>query len=261
MNIEAVIFDWAGTTVDFGCFAPVQAFVSAFEKFGITPTIEEVRKPMGMLKRDHIKTMMNMERIHEEWIKVHGKDFTEKDIDEVYNYSEIAILKILDGFAEVKPYVLDVVKVLREKGIKIGSTTGYTDEMIEIVVPKAKENGYAPDFWCSPNATENMGRPYPYMIFKNLQALKVTSVKNAVKVGDTVSDIKEGLAAGLFTIGVIEGSSLMALSEEEYNSLNEKEKKNACDKVRKVYEDCGADAVILNMSELPELLEQIKKSR
>ena len=26
-KFEAVIFDWAGTTVDYGCFAPVQAFV------------------------------------------------------------------------------------------------------------------------------------------------------------------------------------------------------------------------------------------
>ena len=76
-KIEAVIFDWAGTTVDFGCFAPVQAFIQAFQEFGITPMVEEVRKPMGMLKRDHIKTMMNMERIHQEWIKVHGRDFTE----------------------------------------------------------------------------------------------------------------------------------------------------------------------------------------
>ena len=61
-KIEAVIFDWAGTTVDFGCFAPVQAFVEVFKHFGIEPTMEEVRKPMGMLKRDHIKTMLSMER-------------------------------------------------------------------------------------------------------------------------------------------------------------------------------------------------------
>ena len=37
-KIEAVIFDWAGTTVDFGCFAPVQAFVEAFKAEGIEPT-------------------------------------------------------------------------------------------------------------------------------------------------------------------------------------------------------------------------------
>ena len=84
MAIEAVIFDWAGTTVDYGCFAPVQAFIEAFKEFGITPTEEEVRKPMGMLKHDHIETMMNMERIHNEWIRIHGKDFTAEDVDKVY---------------------------------------------------------------------------------------------------------------------------------------------------------------------------------
>ena len=92
-KIEAVIFDWAGTTVDYGCFAPVQAFITAFEEYGITPTFDEVREPMGMLKRDHIRTMMNMERIHEEWKRVHGKDFTEEDVEQVYQTSENSILR------------------------------------------------------------------------------------------------------------------------------------------------------------------------
>ena len=256
-KIEAVIFDWAGTTVDFGCFAPVQAFISAFEEFGITPTVEEVRKPMGMLKRDHIKTMMNMERIHQEWKRIHGRDFTEEDVDQVYEVSERSILKILDGYAAPKPYVLESVERLREMGIKIGSTTGYTDEMMEIVVPKARELGYAPDCWFSPNSVENMGRPYPYMIFKNLQELRVSSVKNVLKVGDTVSDIKEGIAAGVVTVGVIEGSSVMALSEGQYNALPDEEKKTKCEKVRKIYENAGADYVIQNMSELPNLVEKL----
>ena len=256
-KIEAVIFDWAGTTVDFGCFAPVQAFICAFEEFGITPTIEEVRKPMGMLKRDHIKTMMNMERIHEEWMKIHGSDFTKEDVDRVYEASEAAILKILKNFAEPKPYTLDTVKKLREMGIKIGSTTGYTDEMMDIVVPCAKENGYEPDCWFSPNSVGNMGRPYPYMIFKNMEQLKVSSVKNVVKVGDTISDIKEGLAAGVITVGVIEGSSIMALSESEYQTLSEEEKQLAADKVKAVYEEAGADYIIHNLSKLPALIEQL----
>lgn len=256
-TIEAVIFDWAGTTVDFGCFAPVQAFIRAFEEFGITPTVEEVRKPMGMLKRDHIKTMMNMERIHEQWMKVHGTDFTEEDIDKVYEASEKGILKILKDFAEPKPYTLDTVKKLRERGIKIGSTTGYTDEMMEIVVPLAKEKGYEPDCWFSPNSVSDMGRPFPYMIFKNMEQLKVSSVRNVIKVGDTVSDIKEGLAAGVLTVGVIEGSSIMALSEAEYEKLHEDEKADICNHVKKVYEEAGADYVISNLSELPILIQQL----
>lgn len=258
-KFEAVIFDWAGTTVDFGCFAPVQAFISAFERFGITPTVDEVRKPMGMLKRDHIKTMMNMDRIHNEWKKVHGREFTEEDVDKVYQYSEEVIMELLYNFADVKPYVIETVQKLRDMGMKIGSTTGYTDEMMEIVVPKAKENGYSPDFWCSPNSVGNMGRPYPYMIFKNLQELKVTSVNKAVKVGDTVADIKEGLAAGMLSVGIIEGSSIMGLSEPEYNALSDVEKEKACEAVKEVYRRCNADYIIRNISELPDLLEGLSK--
>lgn len=44
--IQAVIFDWAGTTVDYGCFAPVQAFQEAFAHHGVPVTLEETRKPM-----------------------------------------------------------------------------------------------------------------------------------------------------------------------------------------------------------------------
>ena len=76
---DAVIFDWAGTTVDYGCFAPVQAFADAFGEYGIRPTMDEIRGPMGMLKRDHVRTMLEMERISREWERVHGRAFTQED--------------------------------------------------------------------------------------------------------------------------------------------------------------------------------------
>ena len=254
-KMEAVIFDWAGTTVDYGCFAPVQAFIHAFEAYGITPTMEEVRKPMGMLKRDHIRTMLYMERVRREWNRIYGADFTEEDVDKVYQSSESGILEILKDYAKPKPYVIETVNMLRERGIRIGSTTGYTDEMMKIVIPEAKAAGYEPDCWFSPNSVGNMGRPYPYMIFENLKQLKVTSVDHAIKVGDTVSDILEGLAAGMVSVGVIEGSSVMGLSEEEYEMLSKEEKERECRRVRKVYEEVGASYVIRDMSELLELIE------
>ena len=254
MAIEAVIFDWAGTTVDYGCFAPVQAFIEAFREFGITPTEEEVRKPMGMLKHDHIETMMNMNRIHNEWVHIYGKDFTAEDVDKVYEASEKAIFKILENFAQPKPFVIETIDKLRKAGIKIGSTTGYTDEMMKIVVPKAAENGYVPDCWFSPNSVGNFGRPYPYMIFKNIETLKVTSVKNVIKVGDTISDIKEGIAAGVTTVGIIEGSSIMGLSQEDYEALTPKKQEEECRRVAQVYEENGADYIIKNMSELINIL-------
>ena len=71
MKYEGIIFDWAGTTVDYGCMAPVRAFDEAFKSFGIEPTMEEIRKPMGMLKIDHVRTMLQMERINNLWKEKH----------------------------------------------------------------------------------------------------------------------------------------------------------------------------------------------
>lgn len=253
-KIEAVIFDWAGTTVDYGCFAPVQAFVEVFKEFGVEPTMEEVRKPMGMLKIDHIRTMLQMERIQDLWKKEHGKESSEEDVIKMHDLFESKLMNILDQFTDVKPYVLDTVDQIRKAGIKIGSTTGYTDKMMQVVVKGAKENGYEPDTWFSPDSVGLKGRPYPYMVFKNLEALGVTSVEHAIKVGDTVSDILEGKNAGLTSVGILEGSSEMGLSEAEYAALSEVQKKELEEKVTKTYLDAGADYIIHNLSELPDLV-------
>lgn len=256
-RIEAVIFDWAGTTVDYGCFAPVQAFVEVFKHFGIEPTMDEVRAPMGMLKRDHIKTMLQMERIHGLWLEKYSREVTEEDIDQMYNMFEEKLMSILDRFAEPKPYVLETIATLRERGIRIGSTTGYTDEMMSVVTREAKAAGYEPDAWFSPNAVGNAGRPYPFMIFKNMEVLKISKVQNVIKVGDTVSDIKEGKNAGVISVGVLEGSSEMALSEAEYEALSDSGKEKLLTKVTEVFREAGADYVIRNMKELPELVERL----
>lgn len=252
-QIEAVIFDWAGTTVDYGCFAPVQSFVEAFQQYGIKPTIEEVRKPMGMLKIDHIRTMLGMERISELWSKMNGRTWNEDDVNNIYQVMEKKTLEILSDYADIKPYVCETVDKLRAYGIKIGSTTGYTDEMMNIIVPIAKENGYEPDCWVSPNSVNNMGRPYPYMIFKNMEKFEVSSVQKVMKVGDTVADIREGKNAGVITVGVIEGSSVMGYTQKEYQALTSAEKLAESQRVAEVYKKAGADYVINDISGLLEL--------
>ena len=246
MQYEAIIFDWAGTTVDYGCFAPVQAFMEIFKEYGITPTMEETRKPMGMLKWDHIKTMLSMERIREEFKRIHGRDFTDQDVDEMHEKFAASLMKILDQFSDPKDYVVDTVAKLRDAGLMIGSTTGYTDAMMEIVTKEAAKAGYKPDCWFSPDSTGHMGRPYPYMIFKNMEALKVTGVDKVMKVGDTLSDIREGKNAGVFTVGIIEGSSEMGLTKEEYAALSPEE--------REAKVKAGADVVVQDIRGVLELI-------
>ncbi|MGI6011933.1 MAG: phosphonoacetaldehyde hydrolase [Ruminococcus sp.] len=253
-KVEGIIFDWAGTTVDYGSFAPVQAFVEVFRHFGIEPTVEEVRKPMGMLKIDHIRTMLNMERIKNCWEEKYGRVPCDEDAKELYGHFEEKLFGILNQFADPKPQVVEVTKALREKGIVIGSTTGYTGKMMEIVTPLAKEKGYAPDAMVTPDDVGGMGRPYPYMIFKNMELLKLQDVRKVIKVGDTISDIKEGKNAGVITIGVVVGSSQMGLTQEEYEALSPEEAQKKCEKVKQEFLEAGADGVITNMEELLELI-------
>ncbi|MDU2131281.1 phosphonoacetaldehyde hydrolase [Finegoldia magna] len=253
-NIEAIIFDWAGTTVDYGCMAPVKAFSEAFKEFGICPTKEEIREPMGMLKIDHIRTMLGMERINNLWESKYSRGWNEDDVKKVYNIMEKKTLKILSNYCDIKPNVIETVEKLRKKGIKIGSTTGYTTEMMNIVVPKAKENGYTPDFWITPNSVNDYGRPYPYMIFENIIKFEIKSVDKVIKVGDTVSDIQEGKNAGVISVGIIEGSSTMGYSKEEYNMLSKKEKLKERTRVEDVYREAGADYIINDISEVLNLI-------
>src|SRR5699024_5147701 len=148
-----------------------------------------------------------------------------------------SLMKILDQFSDPKDYVVDTVAKLRDAGLMIGSTTGYTDAMMEIVTKEAAKAGYKPDCWFSPDSTGHMGRPYPYMIFKNMEALKVTGVDKVMKVGDTLSDIREGKNAGVFTVGIIEGSSEMGLTKEEYAALSPEEREAKVKAVTKRYMD------------------------
>ncbi len=258
-KIEAVIFDWAGTTVDYGSFAPVGAFINAFSEHGIIPTNAEVREPMGMLKRDHVKYMLNMPRINAEFKSIHGRDFTESDIDAIYEKSELSILQAVKDYAEPKPFVLDEIAKLRARGIKIGSTTGYTRAMVDLVIPVAKENGYSPDACFTSTEVSGFGRPYPYMIFKNMETLNISSVNAVIKVGDTTTDIKEGLTAGVITVGIIEGSSAMGLTETEYNALSNEQKQAEIQRVIDLYRAAGAHYIINNMSELCNLIDTIEQ--
>lgn len=233
------------------------AAVLSRPEFGNEPTMDETCKPMGMLKHDHINTVLHMNRIARVWEDTHDAAPTDTDVDAVYSHFEPKLLSILDQFSSPKPGVLDAVATLREMGLKIDSTTGYTDKMMDIVVPEAAKAGYSPDYWISHDGTDGYGRPYPYMIFRNLETLDVTDVRKAVKVGDTLSDIREGKNAGVFAIGVTEGSSQMALSQAEFEALSPVEQDADRIAAREAFVNAGADAVINTMAELPALLTQL----
>lgn len=257
MRISTVIFDWAGTAVDFGCMAPVEAFVSAFRTHGLEPTPEETRAPMGMSKRAHVATMLSGKRLASQWEQVHGRPHTEADVDAIYADFEPAVLATLSDFTTPLPGVLDTVATLRKLGLNIGSTTGYTAPMMEIVAPAAAAQGYAPDVWVSAEDVGGIGRPAPYMVWRALQEVGCESISAVIKVGDTIADITEGKNAGCLAVGVAVGSSLMGLSQPEWEALTPAAQAAAVADTRARFLAAGADFVLETSCELPDLLRMI----
>ena len=257
MKIKTIIFDWAGTTVDFGCFAPVEAFMSAFEAYGISPTADETRAPMGLAKRTHVAMMLSGERLAIEWVKKYGRPHTEADIDGIYQKFEPALFGVLKNYAKPLPGVLETVAELREMGIKLGSTTGYTRQMMDIVALLARENGYAPDYLVCPEDVDGKGRPFPYMIWRNLEKLGCSHIGEVLKIGDTEADIQEGKTAGCLSVGVIAGSSVLGLTEKEFSALDATRKTKMFNAARQKYFASGADFVIDSIAELPKLITAI----
>ncbi|EMT53330.1 phosphonoacetaldehyde hydrolase [Brevibacillus borstelensis] len=254
--IQAVIFDWAGTTVDYGCFAPLDVFLEVFKKKGIEVTHEEAREPMGMLKWDHINTMCQMERIAGLWKEKYGRYPEKKDVDMLYADFEPMLFSILRNYTTPIPGVLELVDRLRRAGIKIGSTTGYTAEMMAIVAPEAKKRGYAPDSLVTPTEMP-AGRPYPWMCYQNAINLGVFPMKHVIKVGDTTSDIREAVNAGAWAVGVIKGSSELGMTEREVLECDPDLLADRMEAVAKRFKEAGADYVIDSIGELDTLIPKI----
>lgn len=245
-EIKAVIFDWAGTTIDYGCFAPVKGFIDGYKSIGIEITTEMARKPMGLLKFDHTK----------EIAKMLDTPVSEEDVLKAYAKFEEILFANIEDHCDIKDYVVETVETLRSRGIKIGSSTGYTTEMMKKVIPKVKEQGYYPDFYISPDQASK-GRPYPYMIWENIKNFEIINPRLVVKVGDTTSDIDEGINAGCWTVGVIMGSSELGLTREEVSSLSHQELNEKKAAVREVYNNAGANYVIDDLNELVGVIDDI----
>lgn len=256
-KFKAAVFDWAGTTVDFGSFAPMGVFVKAFAEFGITASLEEARGPMGSPKWDHIRAMMDMPSIAQQWEAKYGNAPADADVDKVYEVFVPMNEKIAADYADLIPGVTDMVAYLRGKGMKIGSTTGYTRSIMENVLPVAAAQGYEPDnLICSDDLPE--GRPGPLGMYKCMVDLVAYPPEAIIKVDDTAPGIGEGVAAGCVTVGVAMSGNAVGKTLEELQAMDPQEVDALRQKATQILLDAGADHVIDTVADLPALIEKLE---
>ncbi|NIF77200.1 phosphonoacetaldehyde hydrolase [Paraburkholderia sp. Cy-641] len=218
-HVKAVIFDWAGTVVDYGSRAPMGAFVETFAQFGVPVTIDEARGPMGMAKRPHIAALMALPRVAQAWAERYDHAPGEADIDAVYDVFVPKNIAVAASYSAVIPGVAEVASALRHDGVRIGTTTGYTREIIDQIVPGAAAQGFSPDsIVCTGDTPE--GRPSPYMIYKTLPQLGVWRAREAIKVDDTEVGIEEGINGGTWAVGVAVSGNAFGMSEAEVKALS-----------------------------------------
>jgi phosphonoacetaldehyde hydrolase len=231
-------------------------FVRVFAGRGVEVTLEEARGPMGLSKKDHLRELLRMPAITRRWRERHGGDATEHDVDELYRQLMPLQLEVIDDFVSLVPGLLDSVGTLRSKGVAIGATTGYFRAAAERVYRAAADQGYTPDH-CVCADEVPAGRPAPWMVFRIMEALRVFPPAAVVKVGDTVPDIGEGLAAGAWSVGVLRSSSEVGCTEAEWATLPPAEQRRRLATCREKLLAAGAHVVVETLAELPAVVDEI----
>ena len=254
--VRAVVLDWAGTAVDYGSVGPLAVFVEVFESRGVPVTIDEARRFMGLMKKEHIRSMCRLGSVAGRWEKAHGRLPDESDVDDLYQAMEQAMVAVIARHSDPVPGLLETVAALRAMGIKIGSCTGYTGSMMAVLTRAAAEKGYAPDaVVCSTDVPA--ARPYPYMCYENAVRLQVYPMEAMVKIGDTVSDIQEGLNAGMWTIGLTQSGNELGLTRAEVQALDPAELEAGIGEIEHRFRQAGAHFTARGIWEILPLIRRI----
>jgi phosphonoacetaldehyde hydrolase len=192
MQIKAVMFDLIGTTVLEKDSQPItNCFIKAFEANDLIINPEHVRKNRGKDKTDIIKNILSELKYPIDACGAILKDYNsnlEKSIDCFVENSELR----------------EIAGYLKEKNIKAGIGTGLSRKFLNNLIKHFKWESIGFDY-TSASEEIGRGRPEPDMIYDMMKKFGLKK-KEVLKVGDTITDIKEGKNAGVYTAVLLSGT-------------------------------------------------------
>jgi phosphonoacetaldehyde hydrolase len=251
-----VILDWAGTLVDYGSRAPVAALQSVFRPADVPVTVAEARESMGIAKKEHIRSILEIERVRAAWTSKHGAEPSEADVDQLYAAFIPSQIQVLADHSELIPGVRDAVGRMRRRGLGIGTTTGYNRAMLDYLLERAAEQGFTPRCALCPEDA-GAGRPLPWMCFLAAIRLEVYPMAALVKIGDTPADIEEGRNAGMWTIGITRTGNEIGLTEEEWTRLADADRERLLRCAERNLLDAEAHYTAASVAECDAVFDQI----
>ncbi|MBS0331149.1 MAG: phosphonoacetaldehyde hydrolase [Proteobacteria bacterium] len=256
--VKAVIFDWAGTMVDFGCTAPVRALRAVFAGEGLELSEAEARADMGKAKLDHLRALLAERGVAARWVEAKGAAAGEAEVLALYAKLEPAMAAAAAESARLIPGAAAVAADLTALGVRIGSGTGYTRQMMAPILAAAADQGYAPEVVVCAGETPS-GRPAPLMTWKALIELDAWPAAACIKVDDAPVGIAEGKTAGCWTVGLAGSGNEMGLDLEAYAALPQDERRARLAEAERALRAAGADFVIENVSQLMPVVHEIAR--
>ncbi|MBR9981932.1 MAG: phosphonoacetaldehyde hydrolase [Desulfatitalea sp.] len=256
--VKAVVLDWAGTAVDYGCMGPAAVFVDVFQRFGIRVTVAEARQFMGLEKKAHVRSLCGLPTVVGQWRETYGHEPSEADVEALYRETEPMMVAAIARHADPIPGLLPFVDAMRQRRIRIGSCTGYTAPMVKVLVPTAESRGYRPDaVVCASDVPA--GRPEPWMCYLNAMQLRTYPLAAMVKIGDTLSDIEEGRNAGMWTIGLTQSGNMLGLPEAQVRALDPDDLNQRLVAIGWRFQAAGAHYVARGIWECAPLIDAISR--
>jgi phosphonoacetaldehyde hydrolase len=213
---------------------------------------------MGLHKKEHLRRIALEPAVASRWRQARGREVRAEDLEAMYADFVPLQLACLGRYAGLIPGTLQAMADFRARGMKTGTTTGYTRAMVDVVLEQARRQGYAPD--CTVAADEvPAGRPAPYACWKIAIELAVWPAEACVKIGDTVPDIEEGLNAGMWTVGLSLTGNEVGLSQQEVDALAAEERRRRSREAAEKLSQAGAHFVVDGIWDLPPVIDQIHR--
>jgi phosphonoacetaldehyde hydrolase len=254
----AIILDWSGTTLDKGVLAPAVVFKQIFDEVGVNVTMKHCREPMGKRKDIHVNRMLEIPEVRELWKKVRGAYPTEKDGESLFKRFIPLQLACLKQYSTIIAGADVVTQNLHKAGIKIGATTGFLRDMSKIIWDEGKKQGLHIDCVVSGDDVTTGVRPFPHMLYKNLDLLGIENINSVIKVDDTVAGVGEGLNGGCWTVAVTDWSNYTDYdSLEQMENASEEDKQSRIKKSFDVLKNSGAHFIINDINQLPEVVDTV----
>lgn len=250
MATEAVIFDWAGTTIDYGGTAVYTALQQTFADCGLHLTMPELRAAFTGDATQTLQQLCRQPAIAAVLTKQHS------NWELLAHQYRARLLPLLPAASVLKPGIKALCAFLSANDIPYGATTTYDAAMLAIVQPLAAAAGFCPQVNITHASAAGAHRPAPTMNRLAMQALKVHNPAHAIIVGDTIADVVAAQNAGANAIGVLEGATVLGYAQPDWEALDQDAQRHLKHAAKTRYTNAGAEVIIDSASDLLTMIRQ-----